>query len=444
MFARLFGSPDLPAVPEKMSGWGFKLGGIVKNWKRRWFSLRDNVLYYCVKEQGKEQGRINISEAKLVIRAPDCPRQPAFMISIPGVRVYYIVPDTDAEVSAWINVLQPLCTVDGPPTSVRISLDDFEVIRLIGAGTSGTVQLVRNKKDGILYALKTQSKANLKYDGDMTQVLNERNVLVRTVHPFLVGAHFTFQTETDLIMVLDYVPGGELLRRLDEEQRFTEPQVKIYAAQLVLGIGHLQSLGFVYRDLKPENILFDRDGFLRITDFGIVKPGMTSSSTTTGTFCGTIMYMAPEIFRHQPYTRSVDWWSLGIVVWEMLTGQPPFCDSRDDEDVISDMVRNKALGFPPYMTPVARDFLSKLLSKDPGARLGGGDGDWKEIQAHEFFSGVDWVKVERKEVDPGWRPKLAGDTDTSNFAEIDEEGPTPIATMNSRMNVDGFTFVPDE
>jgi serine/threonine protein kinase len=443
MRPRFWSSSCLPPVPEIKSGWALKLGGFIKNWKRRWFSLRGTILYYCVKEQGKEQGRIDIAEAKFVSRAPECPQQPAFLISIPGIRVYYIVPETPEEVSSWLEVLQPLCKPD-PAAAAKVTLADFEVIRAIGQGTSGLVQLVRNKKDHLLYAMKVQSKELIRGQGDIEQVRHERNLLVETVHPFLVGAHFTFQTETDLIMVLDYVPGGQFLTRLEEEGRFTEPRVKIYAAQLVLAVGFLHSKGFVYRDLKPENVLFDRDGFLKVTDFGVVKPGMANARTTTKTFCGTVMYMAPEVIKRQPYTKSVDWWSLGVMVWEMLTGSPPF--EHDNEKVLADMIVQNELTFPPHITPVARDFIGKLMAKEPAIRLGGGDGDWKDIKAHEFFRGLDWVKLEKKEIDPGWKPALAGETDTSRFEVYADDTSATQSTQsaNTQITVDGFTFVPEQ
>jgi len=198
-------------------------------------------------------------------------------------------------------------------------------------------------------------------------------------------------------MVLDYVPGGELFGRLKEEGSFSEQRVRLYAAEILVGLGHLHSLKYVYRDLKPENILVDSDGHLKLTDFGLVKTKMETDSTTS-TFCGTPEYIAPEMLQQQPYTKSVDWWSFGILVYEMLTGLPPFYDENVNK--MYRMILSEPLTFPDSMSPEAQDLISQLLDRNPETRLGASANDYEDIKKHPFFAPLNWDKVLSKQYTP--------------------------------------------
>jgi serine/threonine protein kinase len=256
------------------------------------------------------------------------------------------------------------------------------------------------------------SKPLLMENDQIDQVLTERSVLLQTVHPFLVGAHFTFQSDTNIFLILDYVPGGELFGRLKSEKKFSESRTRLYAAEILLGLGHLHSLGMVYRDLKPENILVDRDGHLKLTDFGLVKSKMEDGSTTS-TFCGTPEYIAPEILEEKPYTKAVDWWSFGILVYEMLVGIPPFYSENTNR--LYRAILHDSIVFPEEISQRAKDFISKLLMKMPAARLGAGDDDQEEVMKHPFFSGYDWEDVMEKRIVPEWVPNIKTELDVSNF-----------------------------
>jgi serine/threonine protein kinase len=307
----------------------------------------------------------------------------------------------------------------GAPT-FKLSLSDFEIVSVIGRGTYGKVSLVRHRESGQLFAMKAMSKALLFEDGNIQQILAEKEILLRNHHPFLVAAHFTFQTDTKIFLILDYIPGGELFQRLREERRFQEERVRLIAAELLLGLGHLHRNGFIYRDLKPENVLFDENGHVRLTDFGYARQLQGSDQATT--FCGTADYLAPEILMGVPYSKSVDWWSLGCVIYEMFVGVSPFYNSN-----LKRMYRtilNEPVRFPPGVPPSAQDLILQLLRKDPHQRLGSGGDDAKEIQAHPFFAELDWRAVFERKIKTLWKPEIKSETDTSMFgAEFTREAP---------------------
>lgn len=420
------------------TGWLYKQGGRIKTWKRRWFQISGTNIHYYAKQNAEEKGFISLSEATDVCVAPECKKQPALKV-VTKKRIYYMQADTESDRNEWIEAFQKarhwttraqtMVNV-APPTinenqpKIQIGLDDFDYFSVLGRGTYGKVQLVKYKKDGKIYAMKSMSKQLLQEHEQVEQSLIEKDILVKTRYPFLVSAHYTFQTPDSIYLIMDYVPGGELFKRLKEEGRFQESRAKLYAAEIMLALGHLHSLNFIFRDLKPENILIDDNGHIKITDFGLVKSLMNSSDSTT-TFCGTPEYIAPEMIQQQPYTKSIDWWSFGILVFEMLTGLPPFYDSN-----VSKMYRkilNDDIEFPSFMSPELCDFISKLLDRDPQTRLGASERDVEELKEHPFFYGYDWDAILEKRVQPEWVPQIGSPTDVSNFDEdftLQREGPS--------------------
>ncbi|OHT00169.1 RAC family serine/threonine-protein kinase like protein [Tritrichomonas foetus] len=432
-------------------GWLTKQGGRIKSWKKRWFTITGTVVTYYSKVNEGEKGSINLADATAIEMAPECKKQPALKIVFPGKRTYYIQASSIQDAQSWVeafnlaknfssqaagnysnvarstpggqsegsarnstNLNQPQNNQNQPNKDkpVQITTNDFEYITVLGRGTYGKVQLVKYKKDGQLYAMKSMSKQLLQEHEQIQQSLIERNILLQTRHPFLVSAHYTFQTADSIYMILDYVPGGELFGRLKEEQKFNESRVKLYAAEIMLGLGKLHSLNFIFRDLKPENILLDENGHIKITDFGLVKTNMDLQSTTT-TFCGTPEYIAPEMLQQQPYTKSVDWWSFGILVYEMLTGLPPFYDSNTSKmyrKILSDEIN-----FPSFISPDAQDLIKKLLDRNPYTRLGASAKDVEEIKEHPFFKEYNWDDILSKKIEPEWKPIIKNVTDTSNF-----------------------------
>jgi serine/threonine protein kinase len=254
----------------------------------------------------------------------------------------------------------------------------------------------------------------------VSQTITEKQVLFKVAFPFCVSAHATFQTPDQIVMILDYVPGGELFGRLKEDGKFGESRARLYAAELALAIGHLHSQGFIYRDLKPENILVDRDGHIKLTDFGLVKSQMTSASSTTTTFCGTPEYIAPEMLQQQPYTKSVDWWSFGILVYEMLAGMPPFYDENTNHmyrRIISENIQ-----FPPDFPRAAKDLVNALCDRNPAVRLGSSERDIEDVKGHPFFASLSWDSVYEKKYTPEWVPLIANEQDTQFFDQEALEG----------------------
>ncbi|RPA92650.1 kinase-like protein [Choiromyces venosus 120613-1] len=294
--------------------------------------------------------------------------------------------------------------------------DDFEVLRLIGKGTFGQVYQVRKKDTKRIYAMKVLSKKVIVQKKEVAHTLGERNILVRTAttdSPFIVGLKFSFQTPTDLYLVTDYMSGGELFWHLQKEGRFKEDRAKFYIAELILALEHLHNHDIVYRDLKPENILLDANGHIALCDFGLSKANL-SANATTNTFCGTTEYLAPEVLLDElGYTKMVDFWSLGVLVFEMCCGWSPFY-AEDTQQMYKNIAFGKVRFPRDALSLEGRNFVKGLLNRNPKHRLGA-TLDAKELKSHPFFNDVDWNELLRKNVIPPFKPTLSSETDTSNF-----------------------------
>mmetsp|Transcript_2829 Transcript_2829/g.3187 ORF Transcript_2829/g.3187 Transcript_2829/m.3187 type:complete len:529 (-) Transcript_2829:611-2197(-) len=329
----------------------------------------------------------------------------------------------------------------------KVDLDSFELLKVIGKGSFGKVMQVRKKDDGIIYAMKVLHKDAVIARNQLEHTKAERHILQAVQHPFLVCLKYAFQSESKLYMVLDYLNGGELFFHLKNAKRFSEPRAQLYAAEITLALGHLHSLNIVYRDLKPENILLDKDGHIRITDFGLAKEQVNDNSSAQ-TFCGTPEYLAPEILSSQGHGRAVDWWSLGTLVFEMLTGLPPFYDHN--LNVMYKKILQAQLVFPPQLIgPDAKDMLEKLLDRNPETRLGSAECDADEIKRHPFFKGMDWKLLEAKKIEAPFKPDVKADDSVANFDTCftdelaqDTFVDTSALSKEATSNFDGFTFQP--
>lgn len=262
-------------------------------------------------------------------------------------------------------------------------LDSFKMVRVIGKGSFGKVFLVRENKTGEMFALKVLRKDNIIKRNQVEHTKTERSVLGYVKHPFVVALNMAFQSKDKLYFVLDYCAGGELFFHLGKLGKFQESRARFYAAEIVLAISYVHSLDIIYRDLKPENVLLDARGHVRLTDFGLSKEGISNSSSGANSFCGTPEYLAPEILNRQGHGRAVDWWSLGALLYEMLTGLPPFyCQDREK---LFEKIRKSDLHYPASLSRPAKSLLRGLLTRDPTQRLGSGPRDAEDIQRHEFF-----------------------------------------------------------
>lgn len=234
---------------------------------------------------------------------------------------------------------------------VTINLEAFDIIRVVGKGSFGKVFLVREKETSTLYAMKVLKKDYIIRKNQVEHTKTERNVLGYVHHPFIVGLNMAFQTPDKLFFVLDYCAGGELFFHLGRMGRFPEVQARFYTAQITLAIQYVHSLDIIYRDLKPENVLLDHRGNVRLTDFGLSKEGVSDDSSGANSFCGTPEYIAPEVLLRQGHGRAVDWWSTGALLYEMLSGLPPFY-SRSRE-VMFEKIMKAELNFPSFLSEVS-------------------------------------------------------------------------------------------
>ncbi|KAI6071420.1 Ribosomal protein S6 kinase alpha-2 isoform X2 [Aix galericulata] len=321
----------------------------------------------------------------------------------------------------------------------------FELLKVLGQGSYGKVFLVRKIKGsdaGQLYAMKVLKKATLKVR-DRVRSKMERDILAEVNHPFIVKLHYAFQTEGKLYLILDFLRGGDLFTRLSKEVMFTEEDVKFYLAELALALDHLHGLGIIYRDLKPENILLDEEGHIKITDFGLSKEAIDHDKRAYS-FCGTIEYMAPEVVNRRGHTQSADWWSFGVLMFEMLTGSLPF-QGKDRKETMALILKAK-LGMPQFLSIEAQSLLRALFKRNPSNRLGAGFDGVEEIKRHPFFVTIDWNKLYRKEIKPPFKPAVGRPEDTFHFdpeftsrTPTDSPGVPPSANAHNLFR--GFSFV---
>uniref|UniRef100_A0A8C1FX79 Protein kinase C n=1 Tax=Cyprinus carpio TaxID=7962 RepID=A0A8C1FX79_CYPCA len=300
-----------------------------------------------------------------------------------------------------------------PPSRIthqtRITAEHFILHKVLGKGSFGKVLLAELRGTGEWFAVKALKKDVVLMDDDVECTMVEKRVLALAwENPFLTHLYSTFQTKEHLFFVMEYLNGGDLMFHIQEKGRFDLYRATFYAAEIVCGLQFLHSKGVIYRDLKLDNVMLDGDGHIKIADFGMCKENVFGENRAT-TFCGTPDYIAPEILLGQQYSFSVDWWSFGVLVYEMLIGQSPF--HGDDEDELFESIRMDTPHYPRWITVDTRDMLEKLFERDPSRRLG----IVGNIRGHLFFKTVNWSALERKEVEPPFKPKVKAPNDCSNF-----------------------------
>ncbi|KAL6942875.1 Serine/threonine protein kinase, AGC [Hanseniaspora osmophila] len=350
----------------------------------------------------------------------------------------------------WINInelgTKLNLTIDYKPLSnKKLSIDDFELLKVIGKGSFGKVMQVKKKDTNKIYALKAIRKSYIVSNSEVTHTLAERTVLAQIQCPFIVPLKFSFQSKEKLYLVLALINGGELFYHLQKEGRFTLSRSRFYTAELLVALESLHALNVIYRDLKPENILLDYQGHIALCDFGLCKLDMKDKDKTS-TFCGTPEYLAPELLLGEGYTRVVDWWTLGVLLYEMLTGLPPYYD--EDIPTMYKKILQEPLKFPEGFDEDAKDLLVRLLNRDPRKRLGSNGAH--EIKSHAFFSQLSWKRLTMKGYIPPYKPPVANSLDTSNFdSEFTKEKPVDsvvcdFLSESVQQQFGGWTYVGNE
>ncbi|GLE00003.1 hypothetical protein PINS_up008730 [Pythium insidiosum] len=298
----------------------------------------------------------------------------------------------------------------------------FDLVRVIGSGSFGTVLLSRlaNRPER-LFAIKMVPKCKLRCDStdvDVQRLLTERLVLSDIDHPFITKLYCAFESERSVNFVMEYCAGGDMYFLVEKfpKNRLPELLVVFYAASIALALNYLHQRGILYRDLKPENVLLDSQGFVRLADFGFARQGVASGTQPCKTFCGSADYIAPEVIAGKGYGAAADMWSFGCVLFELLTGFPPFYCPKDRTKLFY-KIEHSEPKFPSHFSVEAKDLLTKLLTKDPLERLGGGPDGMRDLFAHPFFASVDWYQLSTKQVVPPHCPRLSGPMDTSNFEQ---------------------------
>ena len=298
----------------------------------------------------------------------------------------------------------------------RLQLSDFTLNKVLGKGSFGKVMLAEYKLTGEVFAIKVLKKDVIVQDDDVECTLTERRILALAAkHPFLTALHSAFQTDDRLFFVMEFVNGGDLMFQIQKCRKFDEGRARFYAAEVTLALMFLHRNDIIYRDLKLDNILLDRDGHCKLADFGMCKEGM-AEGCTTGTFCGTPDYIAPEILEEQEYDASVDWWALGVLMYEMMAGQPPF--EAENEDDLFETILNDEVLYPVWLSKEAVAILKGFLTKKPWRRLGcvKSAGMDRAILTHPFFMGhIDWEALECRSVEPPFKPTVRSRLDISNF-----------------------------
>eukprot|EP00756_Hemistasia_phaeocysticola_P061220 Hpha_TRINITY_DN470_c0_g1::TRINITY_DN470_c0_g1_i1::g.27556::m.27556 len=282
----------------------------------------------------------------------------------------------------------------------RVTRQDFEALRTLGVGAQATVLLVRHKRDGKLYALKILKKKDVVASGRPRDPVRERNIMKGAPQSFLVNMHYCFQSVTKLFFVLDYMPGGDLYYYTGEWEggHFSELTARYYAAQVYLALQSLHDAGVIYRDLKPENVLLDENGNAKLADFGLST--QVDQKERAQSFVGTAFYIAPEILQNKAYGTAVDWWSFGVLVFNLLTGENPFYGEKLEQIFESILTKGYHVRSCYAISDAAKDLLSKLLVKDEKKRISD-----TAIRKHPWFNGLDWKAIERREgAAPDWRP----------------------------------------
>ena len=298
-----------------------------------------------------------------------------------------------------------------PEEEKKVTQNDFEKLKVIGRGSFGNVYLVREIKTNKYFAMKILSKEIIKKREEEDHTISERILMAKLNYPLIVKLHYCFQDKKNLYFIMDLIQGGDLLYHLKRHHRFDDEKTRFYIAELILVLEYLHNNNVMYRDIKPENILIDKTGHIKLVDFGLSK--IFEKNEKMYTICGTPFYLAPELIKKQGYSCDADWWSLGCLIYELLSGNPPYKIENND---ITTLNFNQPLKMDSCFSEEAKDLINKLLVINPKSRLGAGIGGVDKLKRHPYFKNIDWKDLEELKVTPPFIPDVKDPTDL-NYLE---------------------------
>ncbi|XP_035313543.1 RAC-beta serine/threonine-protein kinase isoform X1 [Cricetulus griseus] len=429
-------------------GWLHKRGEYIKTWRPRYFLLKSDGSFIGYKERPEDPDQTlpplnNFSVAECQLMKTERPRPNTFVIrclqwTTVIERTFHV--DSPDEREEWMrtiqmvanslkhrdpgdNALEYKCGSPSDSSSsemmevavnkarAKVTMNDFDYLKLLGKGTFGKVILVREKATGRYYAMKILRKEVIIAKDEVAHTVTESRVLQNTRHPFLTALKYAFQTHDRLCFVMEYANGGEVSRAtFYPASREASARGKTLGGSDLSLICWLVCLFVCFKQL--ENLMLDKDGHIKITDFGLCKEGI-SDGATMKTFCGTPEYLAPEVLEDNDYGRAVDWWGLGVVMYEMMCGRLPFYNQ--DHERLFELILMEEIRFPRTLGPEAKSLLAGLLKKDPKQRLGGGPSDAKEVMEHRFFLSINWQDVVQRKLLPPFKPQVTSEVDTRYF-----------------------------
>ncbi|XP_057715555.1 protein kinase C eta type [Corythoichthys intestinalis] len=334
-------------------------------------------------------------------------------------------------------------TVKMPPEIPQFGISDFTFLQVLGKGSFGKVMLARLNTRDKVFAVKVLKKDIILQDDDVECTMTEKRVLsLAHFHPYLTQLYCCFQTMDRLFFVMEFVNGGDLMFHIQKSRRFDEPRACFYTAEITSALMFLHGKGIIYRDLKLDNVLLDKDGHCKLADFGMCKEGIFEGTAGARTFCGTPDYIAPEILQEMVYGASVDWWALGVLLYEMLQGHAPF--EAENEDDLFEAILNEEISYAPWLSVESVNILKAFLTKNPNRRLGcvASEGGEMAVTNHAFFKNIKWDMLNRRAIEPPFKPKIKMPEDVNNFdSDFTREEPTltPIDEPHiSAINQDEF------
>jgi serine/threonine protein kinase len=440
--------------PPDFSGFLRKRGGNIKLYRRRWFELRGKYLYYFkAQKHNRPRGVIALLNTKI----QNGTKKHQFTISGKYLsRTYEITAENETDFKEWTQELSRAASAKEDERDVKefktmerdikrdtvraqslyalktVTLQDFDLLKVIGRGSFAKVMKVKKKDTGEIFAMKILKKEQVIDQEAIKQTNTENQILQHLHHPFIVQLHYAFQTLEKLYLVMEYLPGGELFFHLKELETFNVEKARFYAAEIALAFEYLHGKGIIYRDLKPENVVLDRQGNVKLTDFGLAKNDSQENSPAY-TFAGAPEYLAPEILKGKGHAKSVDWWTLGILLYEMLVGVPPFFSENINETY--EAILKKDVCYPKEVTPDAKDLIEGLLTKNPDDRL-----NIAGVRRHPFFSEIDWEKLLAKQITAPFVPQFEEDDDDTKYfdTEFTREKPADSFAIVPKSGADSF------